>query len=460
MYHLSDKELDRLSREAADQFDVEQPTSGWEALESTLNKELPIEDSKRRRWFLFLLIFISVSSGGTLLYLLVDSPAERTIVKESEKQAEKETQNLSSDIFNTDDSQNPQPKSPQSSDNSLRNEPGRDLESSRDQAVPGSPGQETIAKVNNTDIDNTRLDRKGERLISPRKNQQRLPLRKTHPPAAINDRTNTEPKEPMQAESTDPGKSGFPKSDLDKLKTALPSMVALYDRNIIIDLETISPRQIAQIEGQNVQKKPVAIDSYRKHRFHIGAVGSPDRSSVKFSHRDKTGYNLGLTLSYRLSNRVSFQTGLIYTNKSYTARGSDYHPPKDYWTYDTELHTVEGACSMFDIPVNVRYDINQHPKHRIFVSTGFSSYLMNEETYNFHYTYNGVYGTRERGYESNEKHLFSIINVSAGIESRLNKSLSLQLEPYFKIPVQGLGFGNIRLNSFGAYLGINYRPFR
>ncbi len=62
---LNDNDLDRLSREAADQYDVEQTTSGWEALEQRLDKELP-QDRRRRRLLLWWLLAGVLLLGGAL----------------------------------------------------------------------------------------------------------------------------------------------------------------------------------------------------------------------------------------------------------------------------------------------------------------------------------------------------------------------------------------------------------
>src|SRR6478735_12480747 len=55
MSHLSDKDIDHLAREAAEQLDVDQNSSGWEALQSMLDVEMP-EEKRRRRWLFLLLI--------------------------------------------------------------------------------------------------------------------------------------------------------------------------------------------------------------------------------------------------------------------------------------------------------------------------------------------------------------------------------------------------------------------
>ncbi|HEY8898067.1 MAG TPA: hypothetical protein VIM79_24745, partial [Niastella sp.] len=80
MYPLHDKDLDRLSREAAEQFEVEPGVSGWEHLEKKLDRELP--QKKDRRRFLFWLFFISVATGGTLVGILKNKVPATTLAKE------------------------------------------------------------------------------------------------------------------------------------------------------------------------------------------------------------------------------------------------------------------------------------------------------------------------------------------------------------------------------------------
>ena len=70
MYPLSDKDLDRLSREAAEQYDVESSASGWEQVEKKLNKVMPEQKERKRRfaWLLLLLVFLAGSGLSGILY--------------------------------------------------------------------------------------------------------------------------------------------------------------------------------------------------------------------------------------------------------------------------------------------------------------------------------------------------------------------------------------------------------
>src|ERR1700730_9696309 len=62
MWNLQDdKELDNLSREAADNYPLDQQAGSWNKLQLKLDAEMPKE--KRRRYLLLLLLFLFVGSG-------------------------------------------------------------------------------------------------------------------------------------------------------------------------------------------------------------------------------------------------------------------------------------------------------------------------------------------------------------------------------------------------------------
>ncbi len=62
MWNLQDdKELDKLSREAAENYSLDRSPDSWDKLHSRLDAEMPSE--KRRRYLLFILFFLFVGSG-------------------------------------------------------------------------------------------------------------------------------------------------------------------------------------------------------------------------------------------------------------------------------------------------------------------------------------------------------------------------------------------------------------
>ena len=76
MYNLGDdRELDRLSREAAGKYNPPvQPD--WEAMHQKLDEIMPVEEKKRRIvffWWLFPLLLV----GGTAIYWLMQNGQDR-----------------------------------------------------------------------------------------------------------------------------------------------------------------------------------------------------------------------------------------------------------------------------------------------------------------------------------------------------------------------------------------------
>jgi hypothetical protein len=191
-------------------------------------------------------------------------------------------------------------------------------------------------------------------------------------------------------------------------------------------------------------------------RFSISVLAGPDLTHVNRAAASEAGFNIGATAQLYITKRFAIQTGVIYTKKSYTAHGNDFHPPKDYWLAYVDLKKVEGSCWMLDIPVNIRYDIVQSRRGRVFASAGVSSYIMTKEDYDYYYYYNSVNSTGSWLNKTGSTDLFSVGNVSAGYERMIGRNVSFQLEPYFKVPLRGVGFGKIDLSSYGLYLSMRY----
>jgi hypothetical protein len=190
-------------------------------------------------------------------------------------------------------------------------------------------------------------------------------------------------------------------------------------------------------------------------------VASPDLSTVETYPSAQTGFLVGLTAGYHISRRWTVSTGLLYTVKHYDAPGEAYHLPPGYWTNNPylKMKSVSATCNMWDIPLNIRYDLYAGKKQKIFVNTGLSSYLMKKEDLHYFYTYNNNPYDRAYVYNKNSNYWLAIGNISAGFEQQLGSGLSLQAEPFAKFSLGDVGYGKIRLNSYGLFVGLKYRPF-
>ena len=116
---------------------------------------------------------------------------------------------------------------------------------------------------------------------------------------------------------------------------------------------------------------------------------------------------------------------------------------------------------MYDIPVTVDYKISSNKKQSWFASAGVSSLLMKEEIYDYYFkpTYSPTYITYTKTLYNQNKHYFSVLNLSGGYTRVLSKNISLQAEPYFKIALDGIGYGKVKLNSGGVLFSAVIKPF-
>ena len=202
---------------------------------------------------------------------------------------------------------------------------------------------------------------------------------------------------------------------------------------------------------------PTATLPTRQPRFFVGLVAAPDVSTVKFADLQSPLPNVGLTLEYRLTDRLRLSTGLLRSTKHYTAHREDY----DWGAYTARIYQrdfrdVAGSCTVLDVPLNLRYDALVRPQARVFGSAGLSSYFMQRERYSYAWVDTNGPGLWTREAVNENHHLFSILNLSAGYERSLGARWSLQAEPYLKLPLSGVGAGKVRLVSAGVFVGVKY----
>lgn len=467
MSHLSDKDLDRLSREAAEQFDVEGNTSGWEALEKKLDREMPTEEHRRRiiwwRWLGLFLLILSIS--GLLLGLYNDQEiGNRKPVVSNEKQKP-------GSVINQDKLLNDQSFNKEKSSKNNQDEKGSDEKNPDENNISSknvnenaieSVDSESPKEVNKSNyqvtINDTRVKNKNATGKQTRS--------KINAPVNNLSNANTGLKNESQPGNVN---VGFRKNEdpFELIRTALPVYNTQRNYYISVAANTIEKTHypIAGISRFNQQiTSPVQSEKKRpsklKRPIEIGIIAGSDFSNVRFKGGDKPGYNVGLSIGYNLNDRWQLSTGAVYTTKKYFAKGEDYKPLNDYWTNYVDMDYLSGECSMWEIPLYIRYNLTTGNRAKWFASTGLSSYLMKREKYEYYYTQNGVYQNRYRDYPSDKKYFLAILHLSAGYEKIINDRFSIQFEPYLKMPLKGVGYGRLQLNSLGTNFSLKYKMGR
>lgn len=191
-------------------------------------------------------------------------------------------------------------------------------------------------------------------------------------------------------------------------------------------------------------------------RFNISIQAAPDLSGIKLNQVGKAGQAVGIGAEYFLRPRISVSSGVFYSFKPYSTDGG-YQSG-----YGKQPDRVTGECDILDIPLNLRFYPLEGKHQRVFASVGLSSYLMLKEHYELEYkdTGTGYPYTHEIDVNGANNHFFGVANFSVGYERKLAKQLSIQVEPYFKVPLNGVGEGDISLKSTGLFVGLKFYPGR
>lgn len=192
-------------------------------------------------------------------------------------------------------------------------------------------------------------------------------------------------------------------------------------------------------------------------RWEVALVTGADLSSDGLTRKDNAGWNIGIMAGYNISAHWTIRTGLIRTKKNYTVNGDQYDFKYASAYPNHKLTTVSGDCAMWEIPLNVRWMARPGSKISPFLSGGLSTYLMTKERYTYSFT--NAYDTllRNRNYNETKTYPLGVVHLSAGLHTRINNKLSISIEPFAKIPLQGVGSGNLRLMSLGGYGMVHWR---
>jgi hypothetical protein len=199
----------------------------------------------------------------------------------------------------------------------------------------------------------------------------------------------------------------------------------------------------------------------KRKKIYAGIMGGIDATSIKFQKVRNAGYSFGILFGYKLNDKWSIESGLFHDKKYYYSEGQYLNTAKMYILPGTKINSLDGNCSMWEIPLQARYNFKYSKTKAWFSTLGLSSYFMKKENYDYTYSYisTGQTYDKYRSYNNASKHFFSVITLSAGFTNPISKTIDLRVEPYLKIPVKGVGVGSISLQSAGIQIGISKSIF-
>ena len=226
----------------------------------------------------------------------------------------------------------------------------------------------------------------------------------------------------------------------EKLETLESLGARAIDTENLYETEVLSPRKLSTT-------KPLLKGKGLGFRL----IFSPDFSFVPSYGLLRMGHNLGGLLEYRMNSRWSVQAGVLKSQKYYLTDPDQYPWPERWGERPSQLNRIDASCNMMDFPVNVRYNFTQG-RSNVFGQVGLTSYLMMKEKYD--YVYESSYTTNVYMSWEGKTGFYSLgeLNLSGGLEMQLNRNLNVQFEPFLKVPLQRVGYGSVKVGTFGMFI--------
>ena len=229
------------------------------------------------------------------------------------------------------------------------------------------------------------------------------------------------------------------------------------NKNITTNVKDESKKANDSSGKKNTKKGNIVFSSNtNKKGFYVGLVAAADFNKVEAGSFSHTGFDAGLLVGYRVNSRLSFETGVIRNNKNYVSQGKDFNMNKIRSSMPAGMvvDNLQSKSSLIEIPLKVKYDVIAKRKSNVFIGAGVSSYIMTKEKNNYDVSLNGVQSKFEKVYTKNSYDVPAVANLSIGYEQSISNYLHLRIEPFLKIPIQGVGVGSLPITSAGLQVGI------
>lgn len=488
MHNLSDEELDRLSREAAEVNQTPVSPSGWDTISSRLDKEMPVPYTDKT-WYLRiitdLLLLLAFTYIGTQY---PSAPSKQNAIKISSGQPVSERQIAAAEQAGNGIKTEPSKAVPLENvsaknviDDLKLADTKKSTSAEKGKVEPDVRPENDDFKGNKRGTVSYEKKRTGKKaatdnLSVPEKdsinedvpgdlknNNAGNDAKSVSIPSVVEESKQTaSPPAPVKTVIVAPPALITKQDELGTEKKSAPTVegASVQTDSAAADVAEKSGQTKAAVTGKKKKSKQAPIDGMTKNVLQIGVTWSPDFSKVGNAKPVDHGQTMGITAGYRFSKRWSVQTAILYTNKYYTTVGGIYgkvpgYPPSDPYL---KIKQVNAECFMWDIPLNIRYDWLAKRKSRAFVSTGLSSYFMKKEDLHYWYTHYNNPKYKHWINESNSNYWFAVGNISAGFEQFITPSISVQVEPFFKFSLRDVGYGQVNLKSSGIFLGVKYTP--
>jgi hypothetical protein len=447
---MQSEEFDKKIQQAAEHHHPAYDEKAWTKMEKLLDRDLPQKKDDRRRIIFFLLLFLLL--GGAATFLFINKPGHKESLASEGSQLQ---QNNSANTTAT--AKNKPTISPVIPAN--KNEAGNEKE-----LLQSSPTGKSIQlnRTQHVDPMQVTFNKRKVQFDKPSsviKNEQ--PAGNVRP-VLVTDNAAGNGIVKNNVSATDPAAKNNKSGNTLPLHTIAEKDIPV--KNQQEQAAVVTPKKDDKNKPA-VMLSPVVKNNKSRNKknnsFFFSLSTAPDISAAGTSKSGTMKLTAGGGLGYTFHDRLTLRTGFYSGRKVYSAGPDQYHPPKAAWTNYVDLKKIDADCRVYEIPLLVSYNFSHSSKQSWLATVGLSSYLMKRETYN--YLYKDQWGQYQYSsgwtiYDAN-KHYFSVLTLAAGYQRNLNNTFFIAAEPYLKVPVHGVGYGKVHLNSAGIQFTLGIRPF-
>lgn len=225
------------------------------------------------------------------------------------------------------------------------------------------------------------------------------------------------------------------------------------------DVKEVSDTALQQqpVTNDGAKAKPVQKKNTVGRRLFARFIAGSSVNSVRFSNADPAGLQAGLGLGYQVNKSWQVGAALMVARVRYAAGPGDYKVYRNL--YGGQLKSIDANCLILELPVTVAYTFYRHKKWSTSVWGSASAQFMNSEDYQYRIVRNGNPYLGVWKYSNDNQHFFSAASVGFGVGYRPHKKMTVQLQPFFRAPLSGIGAGDVKLKGAGVLLEAQFFPF-
>lgn len=471
------EDFDKKIKEAADNHHPAYDEQAWAKMNKLLDKHMPEKDERRRRfaWLFFLLFLLG---GAGIFYgvqSLVGKPAKQTVSAPSSERRDRVQETGANEVKKEipgmgNTSSTISPRNNSEVDEQIISQPVSNLPVAGEPRSFTAKGRTqtgaTVVIPHSSDTDKKTITRKAG---SKQGNEgasvfQSGSAKKSKKQSIGSVATKTENSTSGQVVSKDVSASGSDQSVVVPGNVVASPVATDPAPAIITSTNTIAqPKNDTVARTREMIAPDVAATKQKPSKrsyFFLTFSAGPDASYTKDGKPGRVIPVTGAGIGYLYKERFSIRAGFYNAAKIYSAAPEAYKAPASFYNYYPFLVNVDANCRVYELPVSLGYHFGARKNHSWFASATLSSYLMKRETYNYSYKTSAWGSIQQRKWNlyNDNQHYFSVLGFSAGYQRKITDRISLIAEPYLRVPVQGVGYGNVKLNSAGVLFSLAVQP--